>query len=79
MELVGRLRDEFGVGMAPTRKMRTTIPNLADPRSQDLVKREFTGDGPDRLRVTDLTVIPTGEGPLWLAGARGRRRARCPR
>ena len=39
----------------------------ADPLSDDLVKRNFTAPGPDRLWVTDLTMIPTGEGPLWLA------------
>lgn len=57
-------------GAAPARKLRTTIPNPADPKSADLVGRAFTAEGPDRLWVTDLTVIPTGEGPLWLASIR---------
>jgi hypothetical protein len=56
--------------VAPARKVRTTIRNPADPRSADLVGRDFTAEGPDRLWVTDLTVIPTGEGPLWLASIR---------
>ena len=41
--------------------------NPADPLSDDLVKRNFTAPGPDRLWVTDLTMVPTGEGPLWSA------------
>ncbi|MFG2794494.1 hypothetical protein [Streptomyces sp. NPDC048419] len=30
----------------------------------DLVERDFTAKAPNRLWVTDLTMIPTGEGPL---------------
>ena len=68
---VERLMRQAGiVGVAPARKLRTTVPNPADPRSDDLVKRNFTAEGPDRLWVTDLTVIATGEGPLWLASIR---------
>jgi transposase InsO family protein len=68
---VERLMREAGItGVAPARKMRTTIPNPADARPHDLVSRAFTAEGPDRLWVTDLTVIPTGEGPLWLASIR---------
>jgi putative transposase len=68
---VERLMREAGiVGVAPARKIRTTVPNPADRLSDDLVKRDFTAEGPDRLWVTDLTVIPTGEGPLWLASIR---------
>jgi len=68
---VERLMREAGItGVAPARKLRTTVPNPADPVSDDLVKRQFTASEPDRLWVTDLTVIPTGEGPLWLASIR---------
>ena len=68
---VERLMREAGIaGVAPARKIRTTVPNPADRLSDDLVKRNFTAEGPDRLWVTDLTVIPTGEGPLWLASIR---------
>lgn len=45
-------------------------PNPDDPRPGDLVNRNFATSAPDRLWVTDLTVIPTGEGPLWLASIR---------
>ena len=44
-----------------------------DPKATpapDLVKRDFTAPGPNRLRVADISRIPTGEGPLWLATVR---------
>jgi transposase InsO family protein len=44
-----------------------------DPKATlapDLVNRDFTAPAPNRLWVTDLTVIPTGEGPLWLSAIR---------
>lgn len=65
---VERLMRETGIaGVSPARKVRTTVRNPDDPRSDDLVKRNFTAAAPDRLWVTDLTLVPTGEGPLWLA------------
>ena len=36
----------------------------------DLVNRDFTAPAPNRLWVADICRIPTGEGPLWLAGVR---------
>ena len=36
----------------------------------DLVERDFTAPAPNRLWVTDLTMITTGEGPLWLSAIR---------
>ncbi|WNI33395.1 IS3 family transposase [Streptomyces sp. ITFR-6] len=44
-----------------------------DPKATlapDLVKRDFTAPTPNRLWVTDLTMIATGEGPLWLSAIR---------
>jgi len=68
---VERLMREAGIsGIAPARKLRTTIANPDDARPGDLVGRNFTAPGPNRLWVTDLTVIPTGQGPLWLASIR---------
>jgi putative transposase len=69
VERLMREHDEVQ-GVCPARKVRTTIPNPADARPQDLVKRNFTADGPNRLWVTDLTLIETGEGPLWLSSIR---------
>lgn len=67
---VERLMHQAITGIAPARRPRTTIANPADARSADLVNRRFTADGPNRLWVTDLTVIATGQGPLWLASIR---------
>ncbi|MEU4351126.1 DDE-type integrase/transposase/recombinase [Streptomyces sp. NPDC023838] len=36
----------------------------------DLANRDFTASAPNRLWVTDLTLISTGEGPLWLSAIR---------
>jgi putative transposase len=49
------MRKNAIAGVAPARKLRTTIRNLADERPGDLVGRQFTAGGPDRLWVTDLT------------------------
>jgi putative transposase len=64
------MRENEITGLAPARKLRTTIANPADPKPGDAVNRNFTAPGPDRLWVTDLTVIATGQGPLWLASIR---------
>lgn len=68
---VERLMRQAGIaGVCPVRKVRTTVRNPADALSDDLVKRDFTACAPNRLWVTDLTLIDTGEGPLWLASIR---------
>jgi putative transposase len=36
----------------------------------DLVNRDFTAEGPNRLWVADATRIPCGEGVFWLAAVR---------
>jgi putative transposase len=41
----------------------------ADP-APDLVNRNFTADGPNRLWVADATRIACGDGVLWLAAVR---------
>ncbi|MDK1348935.1 IS3 family transposase [Streptomyces sp. 378] len=44
-----------------------------DPKATlapDLVERDFTAPAPNRLWVTDLTMITTSEGPLWLSAIR---------
>ncbi|MFD7281257.1 transposase [Streptomyces sp. NPDC059862] len=35
-----------------------------------MVQRDFTAPAPNRLWVTDLTMIPTVEEPLWLSAIR---------
>ncbi|WP_217143789.1 DDE-type integrase/transposase/recombinase [Streptomyces sp. AC627_RSS907] len=34
------------------------------------MQRDFTANGSNRLWVTDLTMIPTEERPLWLSANR---------
>ncbi|MDX3246000.1 IS3 family transposase [Streptomyces sp. ME18-1-4] len=44
-----------------------------DPKATlapDLIRRDFTPSAPNRLWATDLTVIATGEGTLWLSAIR---------
>ncbi len=36
----------------------------------DLVNRQFTAPAPNRLWMADISRIPTGERPLWLASVR---------
>ena len=53
-----------------TRRRRTkgcTRSRVTDPRSDDLVHRQFRPDGPDRLWVQDVTQHRSGEGWVYLA------------
>ena len=49
----------------PTRRSLTRQGKR--PAAPDLVDREFTADAPDELWCGDVTMIRTGEGPLYLA------------
>ncbi|MFC9431035.1 IS3 family transposase [Streptomyces sp. NPDC056987] len=63
------MREAALAGVSPRRSGFTR----RDPKATlapDLVNRDFTAPAPNRLWVTDLTVIPTGEGPLWLSAIR---------
>ncbi|MFF5339694.1 IS3 family transposase [Streptomyces althioticus] len=67
---VERLMREADIaGISPRRKGFTR----RDPKASlapDLVQRDFTASAPNRLWVTDLTMIATDEGPLWLSAIR---------
>ncbi len=67
---VERLMRETDIaGISPRRKGFTR----RDPKATlapDLVQRDFTAKAPNRLWVTDLTMIATDEGPLWLSAIR---------
>ncbi|WP_328513041.1 IS3 family transposase [Streptomyces mirabilis] len=67
---VERLMREADIaGISPRRSGFTR----RDPKATlapDLVERDFTASAPNRLWVTDLTMITTGEGPLWLSAIR---------
>lgn len=66
---IGRLmRQEGIVGVSRRRKGPKTTQRDGDSRpAADLVDRDFTADGPDRLWVADITYIPTWAGFLYLA------------
>ncbi|MDX3240407.1 IS3 family transposase [Streptomyces sp. ME18-1-4] len=67
---VERLMREADIaGISPRRSGFTR----RDPKATlapDLVERDFTAPAPNRLWVTDLTMITTSEGPLWLSAIR---------
>ncbi|MGW4368018.1 IS3 family transposase [Nocardia takedensis] len=70
---VERLMRQAGLRGAFLRR-RWRIPSTRQDRratpAPDLVNRDFTAAGPDRLWVADATRIPTGEGAFWLAAVR---------
>lgn len=57
-------------GVSPRRPRGFTRRDPAAEAAADLVQRDFTADAPNRLWVADITLIPTGEGPWWLASIR---------
>ena len=63
-----RLMREAGLeGVSRRRGIRTTQRGEDARPAPDLVEREFAVAGPDRLRVADLTYVPTWAGFLYLA------------
>jgi len=66
---VARLMAELGIrGASRRRRKPRTTKRDADARpTPDLVERDFTAAGPDRLWVADITYIPTWAGFLYLA------------
>ncbi|MEU9288927.1 IS3 family transposase [Streptomyces sp. NPDC048275] len=63
---VERLVREAGLaGISPRRSKGFTRRDPDADLAPDLVQRDFRAPAPNRLWVTDLTMIPTLEGPLW--------------
>jgi transposase InsO family protein len=68
---VERLMRQAGpAGISPRRSKGFTRRDPDADLAPDLVRRDFTANAPNRLWVTDLTVIATLEGPLWLSAIR---------
>ena len=62
---VARLMRRAGlVGVRRRRTVRTTRREDGAAPSDDLVRRAFAADGPDRLWVADITYLPTWQGFL---------------
>ncbi len=65
---VARLMRAAGLqGVSRRKSTRTTIRQPGAQRAPDLVKRNFTVDGPNKLWVADITYIRTWAGFLYLA------------
>jgi transposase InsO family protein len=55
-------------GYVKKRRVRTTIPEQADQKFPDLLKRDFTAHAPNRRYVGDITYLPLADGAnLYLA------------
>jgi len=65
---VARLMDDLGSeGVTRGNKPRTTKPAPPAERPADLVKRDFSAPGPNRLWVADLTYVATWAGFAYTA------------
>jgi len=66
---VARLMKELGIEGVTRRRFRTgtTKRDAGAEPAPDLVNRDFSADGPDRLWVADITQVPTWTGWLYLA------------
>jgi len=65
---IARLMREEGLrGVCRRKGTRTTVRAPDAVPSPDLVDRNFTADGPNKLWVADITYVPTWVGFLYLA------------
>ncbi len=65
---VARLMRQAGLrGVCRRRGIRTTRREPGAIVAEDLVRRRFAADAPDRLWVADITYLPTDQGFLYLA------------
>ncbi|MEV6537225.1 IS3 family transposase [Streptomyces sp. NPDC051639] len=67
---VERLMRKADIAGISTRRKGFTRRDPKATVAPDLVQRDFTASAPNRLWVTDLTMIAAGEGPLWLSAIR---------
>ena len=68
LKRVARLMRDAGIqGLYRRRRRGCTVRDPAAEPSGDLVKRQFTVEGPNRLWVTDITEHPTTEGKVYCA------------
>jgi putative transposase len=63
---VARLMKAAGIqGVRRGRRVRTTRPDTGAQRHPDLVDRQFSAEGPNRLWVVDLTYVATWAGMAY--------------
>jgi len=66
LKRVARLMRDAGIqGLYRRRRRGCTVRDPAAEPGGDLVNRQFTVEGPNRLWVTDITEHPTGEGKVY--------------
>ena len=65
---VARLMHRHGIQVRTKRRFRvTTDSRHAFPLASNLLDRQFTASGPNKVWLADIPHIPTGEGGLYLA------------
>ena len=67
---VGALMRRHGIRGVSRRRgfvVTTRRDKAAPAKAADLVQRQFTAEGPDRLWVADMTYVPTWNGFIYLA------------
>lgn len=64
---VAQLMRQHGLVARVVRRRRSLTRQGTRPAAADLVERRFSADRPDTVWVGDVTMIRTGEGPLYLA------------
>ena len=67
---VARIMRELGIEGVSGRtriRVKTTISNPDHPKASNILNRDFKADKPNQRWVTDITVIDTDEGRLYLA------------
>ena len=62
------MREHDITGLRLRRRVRTTVPEPADQKVPDLLKRDFTADAANQRYVGDITYLPLADGSnLYLA------------
>jgi len=65
---VARLMREMGIcGVSRRKRITTTRKGKQARKAPDLVERDFTVEGPNKLWIADITYVPTWSGFLYLA------------
>ncbi len=66
---IKRIHKELGLRCKQKRKFKVTTDSRHNlPVAPNLLERNFTVTAPNRVWVSDITYIATGEGWLYLAG-----------
>jgi hypothetical protein len=69
VDRIKRIRKKLGLRCKQKRKFKVTTDSRHNlPVAPNLLERNFTVTAPNRVWVSDITYISTGEGWLYLAG-----------